>query len=158
MLPTRVFIVCAGSLAFLDIASAATDESKSIAACLQAQGETDKGPLSCRGRISGQCMDKPEGQSTVGMVECLSTETQAWDVILNEEYSRLLALLKPDPAEVVKKAQRLWVQGRDADCAVPYNFYDGGTIVQTRGAECFLNHTADRATLIKSWREMAQGE
>jgi hypothetical protein len=30
--------------------------------------------------------------------------------------------------------------------------------VKILGAECERNHTADRAILIKSWREMAQGE
>ena len=58
----------------------------------------------------------------------------------------------------VKKAQRLWIEARDADCRVPYYFYDGGTIVKILGAECERNHTADRAILIKNWREMAQGE
>ena len=41
---------------------------------------------------------------------------------------------------------------------MPYYFYDGGTIVKILGAECERNHTADRAILIKSWREMAQGD
>jgi uncharacterized protein YecT (DUF1311 family) len=103
-------------------------------------------------------MGKPEGQSTVGMVECISTETQAWDDVLNKEYRRLLPLLKNEAAEDVKKAQRLWIQARDADCRIPYYFYDGGSIVQTLGAQCVLDHTADRALLLRSWREMAQGE
>jgi uncharacterized protein YecT (DUF1311 family) len=155
MLLTRAIIAGFASLAWMGIASAATDGSKNIEACLRAQGATARG---CVGRVSGPCIDKPEGKSTVGMVECISTETEAWDNILNAEYGRLLPLLKAEAAEDVKKAQRLWVQGRDADCKVPYNFYDGGTIVQTLGAECVLNHTAGRAILINSWREMAQGE
>lgn len=158
MLLTRAIIAGLASLAWMAIASAATDGSKNIEACLQAQGATDSGARGCVGRVSGPCIDKPEGKSTVGMVECISTETEAWDNILNAEYGRLLPLLKAEAAEDVKKAQRLWVQARDADCSVPYNFYDGGTIVQTLGAECVLNHTADRAILIKSWHEMAQGE
>ncbi len=86
------------------------------------------------------------------------SETKAWDDILNAEYQRLLSLLKPEAAGDVKKAQRLWLQARDADCRVPYYFYDGGTIVKVLGAECDRDHTADRAILIKNWREMAQGD
>jgi uncharacterized protein YecT (DUF1311 family) len=78
--------------------------------------------------------------------------------MLNEEYGRLLPLLKEDAAEDVRKAQRIWITSRDADCRVPYYFFDGGSIVQTLGARCLLNHTAERALLLRSWREMAQGE
>jgi uncharacterized protein YecT (DUF1311 family) len=66
--------------------------------------------------------------------------------------------LSKEAAEDVRKAQRLWVEARDADCRVPYHFYGGGTIVKTLGAECERDHTADRAILIRSWHEMAKNE
>ena len=137
---------------------AQADDTATIETCVQSESEANRDARTCKGRVSGPCMEKPEGQSTVGMVECLSTETKAWDDILNKEYSRLLPLLKTQAAEDVRKAQRLWIEGRDADCRVPYYFYDGGSIVQTLGAECVLDHTADRTILIRSWREMAQGD
>ena len=137
---------------------AQADDTATIETCVQSESEANRDARTCKGRVSGPCMEKPEGQSTVGMVECLSTETKAWDDNLNKEYGRLLPLLKTQAAEDVRKAQRLWIEGRDADCRVPYYFYDGGSIVQTLGAECVLDHTAHRTILIRSWREMAQGD
>ena len=154
----HVIAGCFAALVLANASPAAADDSEIITACLQEQRDSDRDAHNCIGRVSGPCMEKPEGQSTVAMVECISTETKAWDDILNMEYRRLLPRLKNEAAEDVKKAQRLWIQARDADCRIPYYFYDGGTIVQTLGAECVLNHTADRALLLRSWREMAQGE
>jgi uncharacterized protein YecT (DUF1311 family) len=151
------------SLALLVCASAAaeaapTDDSKKISVCLEgAKGDAGR-ERACIDTVAGPCMKKPEGQSTPGMVDCIMGETQAWDDILNAEYNRLLPLLKGEAAGDVKKAQRLWIEARDADCRVPYYFYNGGTIVKILGAECERNHTADRAILIKGWREMAQGD
>jgi uncharacterized protein YecT (DUF1311 family) len=150
------------SLAVLACASAAeaapTDPPSAISTCLTAAKGDAGRERACIDTVAGPCMKKPEGQSTPGMVDCIMEETKAWDAILNAEYNRLLPLLKGEAAGDVKKAQRLWIEARDADCRVPYYFYDGGTIVKILGAECERNHTADRAILIKNWREMAQGE
>jgi uncharacterized protein YecT (DUF1311 family) len=149
-------VALVGTCAAAEAASA--DETGKISACLEtAKGDTPR-ERTCIDRRAGPCMQKPEGQSTPGMVDCLMSETKAWDDILNAEYQRLLPLLKAEAAGDVKKAQRLWVEARDADCRVPYYFYEGGTIVKVLGAECERDHTANRAILIKSWREMAQGE
>jgi len=134
------------------------DKNSRISLCLEeAKGDAAR-ERTCIDRVAGPCMQKPEGQSTPGMVDCLMDETKAWDDILNAEYHRLLPLLNADAAGDVKKAQRLWIEAREADCRVPYYFYDGGTIVKILGAECARDHTADRAILIKNWREMAQGK
>ena len=149
-----VALVCAGASA----EAAPVDGSSKISACLEeAKGDAAR-VRTCIDRMAGSCMQTAEGQSTPGMVDCLMSETKAWDDILNAEYQRLLPLLKAEAAGDVKKAQRLWLEARDADCRVPYYFYDAGTIVKVLGAECVRDHTADRAILIKSWREMAQGE
>lgn len=129
-----------------------------IAACLKAETGAKRDPHGCIGRVADACARTPEGQSTVGESKCARDEADAWDAMLNDEYGQLLALLKPEAAEDVKKAQRIWITSRDADCRVPYYFYDGGSIVQILGERCLLDRTAERALLIRSWREMAQGE
>jgi uncharacterized protein YecT (DUF1311 family) len=149
-------VALAGTCAAAEAAPAG--ETGKISACLEdAKGDAAR-ERTCIDRMAGPCMQTPEGQSTPGMVDCLMSETKAWDNILNAEYQRLLPLLKAEAAGDVKKAQRLWIEARDADCRVPYYFYEGGTIVKVLGAECERDHTANRAILIKSWREMAQGE
>lgn len=138
--------------------AAITEDTGRISACLDAAKGDDGRQRACIDTVAGPCLKQPGGESTPGTVDCITNETYAWDKILNEEYGRLLPLLKKEAAEDVRQAQRLWLQVRDADCRVPYYFYDGGTIVKVLGAECVRNHTVDRALMIKSWREMAQGE
>ena len=158
MLITRIMIAVTALFALTNLAPAATNDAVSIPACLQSAGVGADKARACIGRVADPCLETPDGQSTPGSVDCLMTETKAWDDILNAEYKRLLPLLSKEAAADVTKAQRLWIQGREADCRVPYYFYEGGTIVKVLGAECERDHTADRAILLKSWREMAQGE
>jgi uncharacterized protein YecT (DUF1311 family) len=158
MLIRTIIVGCLTALAMSTPAAAATSDTQTVETCLQAQSSANGDANVCKGRVAGPCLEKPEGMSTPGQVDCLMSETKAWDDILNAEYHRLLPLLKSEAADDVKKAQRLWLQARDADCRVPYYFYDGGTIVKVLGAECERDHTADRAILIKNWREMAQGD
>jgi uncharacterized protein YecT (DUF1311 family) len=58
--------------------------------------------------------------------------------------------------EKVRAAQRSWLKTRDADCGVPYEIYEGGTMAQPIAASCALNQTAMRALQMRDWREMAQ--
>jgi uncharacterized protein YecT (DUF1311 family) len=154
----RTLIAAAFALLLAGGASAATKESDTLGQCLKSAGKTDGAARNCVGKVAGPCLEKPGAMSGPGEIDCLMGETAAWDDILNSEYKQLLPLLKSEAAEDVRKAQRLWLQAREADCRVPYYFYGGGTIVKTLGAECQRDHTADRAILLKSWREMAQGE
>ncbi len=55
--------------------------------------------------------------------------------MLNAEYQRLLHAVEGKAAEDIVKAQRLWIGLRDADCAIPYELFDGGTMSQPIGAE-----------------------
>jgi uncharacterized protein YecT (DUF1311 family) len=151
--------ILGGALAALalNVTVAAADDTSVITGCLRQASEAGTDARACVGRVSSPCMQTPEGQSTQGTVACAQRETQIWDALLNEAYSKLLTSLNSEAAEDVRKAQRIWLTLRDADCRVPYYFYEGGTIVQVLGASCLLDHTADRAILIRSWRDMAAG-
>lgn len=135
---------------------ATADDSETIATCVQAERDAGRPPLNCVGRVAEPCLERPEGQSTAGMVACPDKETKVWDEMLNAEYGRLLTLLKGKAAEEVRKAQRNWVALRDADCRVPFEIFEGGTIAQPIAANCVLTHTADRAMQVRAWREIAQ--
>lgn len=143
---------------FYAAAPTRADDAEMIATCLQTERDAGRDSHSCIGRISDPCLNDPAGQSTVGMVQCTDKETKVWDTMLNEEYTRLLGLLSVPAAESVRKAQRSWVETRDADCHVAYDIFEGGTIAQPIAARCMLDHTADRALQVRSWREMAQPE
>lgn len=135
---------------------AQADDSEIIAACVQGERDAGRPPLNCVGRVSDPCLESSEGQSTAGMVACTDKETKVWDEMLNEEYGRLIGLLSSKAAEAVRQAQRDWIALRDADCKVPYEIFEGGTMAQPIAANCVLTHTADRAMQVRAWRDMAQ--
>ncbi len=152
-----VAVVLTTLLAIVGLSAVASaDDSEIIAACVQGEREANRSALTCVGRISDPCLDKPEGQSTVGMVECIRRETKVWDDMLNAEYRRLLELLKGKAADTVRSAQRNWIALRDSDCQVPYEIFEGGTMAQPIAADCIRSHTADRAIQLRAWRDMAQ--
>lgn len=146
----------AALLVVLSVPPATADDGEVIAACVQVETDAGRTPLSCVGRVSDPCLESDAGQSTVGMVECTDRETKVWDAMLNEEYGRLLALLKGKAAEEVRNAQRIWITLREADCKVPYELFEGGSMAQPVGANCNLTHTADRAMQVRAWREMVE--
>lgn len=156
----RVVTVAAGLVvaALTSALPAHAAHDAAIAACLKTETGAKRDAHSCIGRAADACANTPDGQSTVGESKCALDEADAWDAMLNEEYAELLKLLKPDAAEDLRNAQRTWISSRDADCRVPYHFYDGGSIVQILGARCMLDRTAERALLLRSWLQMARGE
>jgi uncharacterized protein YecT (DUF1311 family) len=69
-----------------------------------------------------------------------------------------LKVLPAPAAESVRQAQRNWVALRDADCKVPYDIYEGGSMARIDSANCVLGHTAERVLQLRIWRQMAQPE
>lgn len=129
-----------------------------IDGCLAAAAETGEDPAKrCIGLLSGACVDTPEGQTTVGMMTCMASETAAWDTILNDQWPKLMTQAReadessqtigsdrPSRAEALRAAQRAWIAFRDAECAHAYVSGGEGTIRTLLGASCFLNMTAGR--------------
>ena len=117
---------------------------------------------SCLGEASGQCQEQPGGYTTVGMSDCISSETAEWDAILNEEYKATQAVLAERDAEgrsdildrtdSLRDAQRAWIAFRDADCTARYAIWQDGTIRTIVGANCHLTMTAARAIALRDMR------
>ena len=90
------------------------------------------------------CNQQP---TTVAIMNCWEKRTKVWDGRLNQAYKALTAMLQAQGATAqladLKKAQRLWIQYRNANCA----FYGDaeGTIREVEGAECLRRMTQDRA-------------
>ena len=61
-------------------------------------------------------------------------------------------------ASRIVKAQRQWIGLRDADCAIPYELFEGGTLAQPIGANCVMANTAELMLQVRAWREMVQPE
>ena len=82
-----------------------------LPAAAQQQGETED-PID---QAMTKCLDRPEGQSTQGMVECLGAAYEAWDKALNEAYGGLMDTLDADQKALLKASQRQWIVFRDAE-------------------------------------------
>jgi uncharacterized protein YecT (DUF1311 family) len=152
-----VFAALLASLAFAP-APAAADDAATINACLKTEHDAGRSGRDCIGRVSDPCLQQPGHDSTTDMVQCVDTETKVWDDLLNADYQRLLGSLDGKAADSVREAQRAWITLRDADCKVPYDIYEGGTIARLDGASCVLNHTATRVLQLRVWHDMAHPE
>jgi uncharacterized protein YecT (DUF1311 family) len=81
----------------------------------------------------GQHMNAPDGpcrnagSSTAEQAQCFAMAYQEADKKLNEVYGRVLKTLAPDDQQALAAAERLWIQFRDANCAVEHGLYKGGS-------------------------------
>lgn len=100
-----------------------------------------------------QCMDKPEAQSTQGMVECIGTAYEAWDKALNEAYRTLVQKLDPAAAEKLKSAQRQWLAFRDAESEFLTSFEvaEGGTMMRLVTNEAMVDLVKSRVRELRSY-------
>jgi uncharacterized protein YecT (DUF1311 family) len=80
-------------------------------------------------------------------MECLDARAKVWDGRLNSAYKALTGMLQAQEATPqiadLKKAQRLWIQYRNANSS--YFADEQGTIREIDVAECLRRMTQDRA-------------
>jgi len=111
----------------------------------------------CIGLTSGACTKEGEGWTTLGMIDCLSAEARAWDVLLNDDWPKLMRAARaldaanavqgmdlPSYAEEQRAAQRKWLAWRDAECAALRAAWGTGSHGRVVAAECWLRLTARR--------------
>jgi uncharacterized protein YecT (DUF1311 family) len=104
---------------------------------------TDQDPMD---KALDACLAKPEGASTLGMVECTSDAIQAWDKRLNEVYKRVMRGLDPKSQELLRTSQRRWVAFREAEHEAmegPWR-QDRGTIMRVLTANADLSAIKER--------------
>lgn len=142
-------------------APAVAGEAEEIRACLADAAH----PMDCIGLTVGACTQRPGGETTVGMVDCINAETEVWDAILNEEYGTTMSLLREEDETgdlaapgmtregALREAQRAWIAFRDAECRAQYARWGGGTLRQVVGANCVMSETAERAIELRQMRE-----
>jgi uncharacterized protein YecT (DUF1311 family) len=140
------------------ILPAAADDAETVTACLAAELKVGRDGRGCIDRVADACIRETKAETTTAMVECVDRGVDAWDKVLNADYQDLLKLLPGPAAESVRKAQRAWIALRDADCAVPYDIFEGGTMARIDSVSCVQNHTASRVLQLRIWRQMAQPE
>jgi uncharacterized protein YecT (DUF1311 family) len=81
--------------------------------------------------------------STYEIVECLKVQTAQWDKRMNVAYQQALKDAESKQREQLRKAQRLWIQFRDANCL--YYGLGEGTIARIEAGYCMKDTTKTRA-------------
>ncbi|MGV6838629.1 MAG: lysozyme inhibitor LprI family protein [Planktomarina sp.] len=114
----------------------------------------------CIGITSNACMeaDPDFGYTTRGMDQCVQMETNAWDVLLNQEWGKAKTLMQTLDAEDAENgqpsyairwesllnAQRSWLAFRKAECDFQYVQWGSGSIRSNAYNGCMLDLTARR--------------
>ncbi|MEM7075612.1 MAG: lysozyme inhibitor LprI family protein [Pseudomonadota bacterium] len=113
----------------------------------------------CIGAATEACTALPGGGTTLGISQCLSMETAAWDKILNQQYTLTRGHFTafddggdPPLQQSLLQAQRAWIAFRDAECGFAYDRNRQGTIRVIVGANCLLRLTAQRAIELRDMR------
>ncbi|WP_420584451.1 lysozyme inhibitor LprI family protein [Ruegeria sp.] len=121
------------------------------------QAQPDGGLSACVGKAAGACQTAPGNDTTIGMAQCIQAETQVWDTFLNEQYQLRISELSeqsPGLSDQLRNAQRAWISFRDAECALTYSIWSGGTIRTIIAANCMLTETAERAVELRDLGKM----
>ena len=83
------------------------EDSRAIQSCIKEQGSRNESPERCIGIIANPCLDRPDGQSTLGQIQCYQREHLVWDDILNESYRRLQEQLDGKLKTALRDMQRV---------------------------------------------------
>ncbi len=123
------------------------------------QQKRDDGDQQCP-QTGGKCR-ATGGETTLGMNRCLAREADAWDVVLNRQWPRLMTrarevdaanrtddnsggLALDSAAETLRGAQRAWIVFRDAECRHNYASWGKGSFRNIAHSACRLDLTARR--------------
>ena len=98
-----------------------------------------------------RCLDAPAGQTTAGMVQCISAEIQVQDAALNRAYQKTMAGLNGQQRTNLQKAQRAWIAFREADCGAVYDPDAWGSISRINSGTCVLRMTVERTIYLEGF-------
>ncbi len=132
--------------------------------CLQGK-EGYEARASCIGAASDDCMTTPSGQTTVGMVQCLSLEATDWDNRLTATYHQLMkeqkaaddelaalgSAVKPERAKRLQQMERQWIAFRDGACKFEEAQWDGGSGSGPAVNGCVMTLTGRQALYLEQY-------
>ena len=135
-----------------------------VKATTASKSQSGHSVLDCVGQSAQACMNRPGGDTTVGMMDCLKAELDFWDARLNAAYAKRWAEAKAEDAEMkrigasstkleesLQKMQRAWISYRDATCLHEQAKWQGGTGGGPATMACHMNETARQALKLDGW-------
>jgi uncharacterized protein YecT (DUF1311 family) len=154
----RTLLAALAATMLISTAPALADDAETLTQCVDTERKANRDARVCIGKISDPCLQGSGSDTTTSMVECVDREATAWDGVLNAEYQHLIESVPATAIDSVRQAQRAWIALRDADCKVPYDIFEGGSMARIDSANCVLEHNGSRVLQLRIWREMAQPE
>ncbi|UMA65653.1 DUF1311 domain-containing protein [Roseivivax marinus] len=95
----------------------------------------------CSGLIADRCPD----DTTIGISQCLQTETAAWDTLLNRWWGPMRANAQRNGTwDRLLADQRAWISRKEAACAAVYEEWKDGSIRTIMAASCLRDWTAEK--------------
>ncbi len=100
--------------------------------------------------ICQQCIEQNPG--TMAIVECYAVSFEAWDSVLNSEYSQLMEVLDEEQKITLRNTQREWIRFRDHMTESFYEIYgkNDGTLWKVIIAEEKMKLTRAQALRLLS--------
>ena len=102
-------------------------------------------------RAYSRCLASPGGQSTLGMIECMSQELKVQDARLNRAYRNTMAGLTTVEKQRLRTAQRAWLKFRDAQCFALEDPEQWGSISRVNAQQCMLDRTIARTIELENF-------
>lgn len=104
------------------------------------------------------CMETATSQSA--MTGCAHRQYAEADKHLNAQYSELMTTLADEPKEkkLLIKAQRRWIDLRDAECRFNASPAAGGTAQPMVSSLCLADLTAKRSTELDYYLNCSEGD
>lgn len=164
---TRLFFI----LAFLPSAALAenplVDRYRASSDTCYAQVHRADDLETCKDLLLADCVNsQPQGETTMGMSQCLQAAAAYWDEWLNREYDVTMARMResddyhransPQYAvgeERLRTAQRAWIAFRDADCQSRLSVYAEGSLGRIVYPGCLSERTFERVQDLIQLRE-----
>jgi len=104
-------------------------------------------------RPQAQQIEKEEDRcccSTYETEQCLFKVEKSVDAELNRLYRKVVKDWGPKDAAILRKAERFWIEYRDANCEAETATYEGGSIAPSISGSCRIRLTRQRIEEIKS--------
>ena len=125
-------------------AQPADAEVRTVETCLVSAGRDHAAQRACVGRITDQCIESDDGNSTTpGMVACATSERAQWAALREGYVARLRATESASGnalLDAMLTEHAAWARAR---CAYAASYYEGGTLARVQGAMCMRDTEAD---------------
>lgn len=94
------------------------------------------------------------------MNQCAAQENKAADKELNSLYKQITAHLMDNAhaKQLLVKAQRAWIEFRDAECSFSASGVEGGSVYPMIHDECITNLTKARVEALKTYLKCKEGD